>query len=148
LEFENMKYAIPMLLIIAIGLFIAVVDELTRKRRLRLYWRRACVGADWRRCFPDASKEEIRSFLQLFSDAFMFDRKNRLKFTPQDKLMDVYRLMYPLGNFADAMELETFADTLDRQYEVDLTTLDSWEHITLGQLFEMTRNKKLHAIVK
>jgi len=81
-------------------------------------------------------------------DAFMFDRKNRLKFTPQDKLMDVYRLMYPPGNFCDAMELETFADTLDRQYEVDLATLDSWEHITLGQLFEMTRNKKLHAIVK
>jgi len=135
-----MKYSIPMLLIIAVGVLIAVVDELTRKRRLRSYWRRSCAGADWRRSFPDASKEEIRFFLQLFADAFAFERKNRLKFAPDDKLTEIYLLMYPPGSIGDAMELETFADRLDRQYNVDLTAQDNWENLTLGQLFEMIRS--------
>ena len=129
-----------MIIIIVIGVLIAVVDDFTRKRRLVRYWRRPCMGRDWRRSYPDASKDDIRTFLNTFVDAFMLKSKNRLKFSPRDKLMDVYCLMDPPGSVCDAMELETFALTIEEEYGVDFTESEKLEHITLGEVFEMTRN--------
>ncbi|MEI6516679.1 MAG: hypothetical protein WCO77_11945, partial [bacterium] len=130
----------PMIIIILIGILIAVVDDFTRHRRLIRYWRRPCMGRDWRRSFPNATKDDIRNFLNTFVDAFMLRNKNRLKFNPSDKLMDVYCLMYPPSSFCDALELETFALTIEEEYGVDLTESKDLEHITLGEIFEMTRN--------
>jgi len=135
-----MKNAIPILAIVAIGVSIAVVANITRKRRLLLYLRRPCTGMEWRHSFPLAADDEIRAFLATFTDAFIFKSKNRLKFSPDDRLMDVYQNIYPPGSISDAMELETFALALERAYGIDLTEIGIPENLTLGQIFEMTKN--------
>jgi len=134
-----MKNAIPMLIIIAIGVLIAVVDDLTRKRRLLRYWRRPCMGPEWRRIFPDVPKADIRNVLDTFSDAFMFTKDNRLKFSPMDRVIDVYRTVYPPGSAVDAMELETFALTLERKCGIDLVAKWKPEETTLADIFTMGR---------
>ena len=127
------------LLIFVVSLVFVIGLAILERRRLGRYWLRSCTGAEWRRCFPDASKEEIRSFLQAFIDAFGFRSKNRLAFSPEDKVLDVYRTVYPGWAVADAMELETFAEMLERNYGIDHVALENAE-VTLGELFDMTRN--------
>jgi hypothetical protein len=53
--------------------------------------------------------------------------------------MDVYRALYPSPGWADSMELETFAINLQERYGFDLAKVE-YHEITLGRLFEMTRN--------
>ena len=81
---------------------------------LRPYWERACMGIRWRRRFPEAPKTEIREFLDLFVDAFAFRRKRRCRFSPDDKVMEVYRALYPPGGEMDCMELETLCKMLEK----------------------------------
>jgi len=56
---------------------------------MRPYWERACEGFYWRRRFPAASRAEIREFLNLFVAAFGFPRRQRCRFSPDDKVMGV-----------------------------------------------------------
>ena len=89
-----MKNLIIITLVVAIVIIVmikALPIEKERKRRLRVYWDRACTGIAWRRRFPDVPKEDIRKFLDAFVDGFAFKTSQRLKFVPDDKVMDVYR---------------------------------------------------------
>jgi len=125
---------------IAIIVAIAIIPfERERRKRLGVYWQRSCTGTEWRNRFPNVPKEVIREFLQLFVDGFAFSNKKRLKFSPDDKVMDVYRALYPSTGWPDALELETFAINLEEKYGLDLAKVEDHE-ITLGGLFEMTRN--------
>jgi propanediol dehydratase small subunit len=78
-----------------IAIVFAVIGTIFERRRLRAYWDRVCTGARWRRRFPQATKDEIRKFLNVFVDAFGFRKSRRLSFSPDDKIMDVYRALYP-----------------------------------------------------
>ena len=70
----------------------------------------------------------------------MFNRKKTLKFTPNDKIMDIYHTVYPPGSAVDALELETFVKQIEKQYGLDV--LKVWSNdLTLGELFEMIRRK-------
>ena len=128
-------------LLIAVIVFILVVPvQLGRRGNLRRFWDRHCMGIRWRRRFPDAPKTELREFLTIFVDAFCFDHKRRTCFSPDDRLMDVYRADYPPGSFADSMELETLGLSLEERYGIDFTTI--WrEDITLGELYAHTRKR-------
>jgi propanediol dehydratase small subunit len=98
------------------------------------YVQRTCQGFAWRRQFPTASKESIRSFLSLFTAAFAFKEKHMLKFGPNDELMKIYRALYPSMHTPDALELETLNLSLVKEYGVSLQVM--WhEHLTLGELF-------------
>ena len=131
---------IGLILGITVIVVIAIIPfECERRKRLSSYWKRSCTGAEWRNCFPGEPKDAIREFLQAFVDGFAFSNKKRLKFSPNDKVMDVYRALYPSTGWADALELETFAINLEEKYGLDLTWVEDHE-ITLGRLFEMTRN--------
>jgi hypothetical protein len=120
------------------ALIVALVSALERAR-FQKYWSRACTGRLWRRRFPDASKAEIREFLDLFITAFGFSESRRLCFAPDDRVMDVYRTRYPHPKMsADSMELESFITRAEERYGVDL--LPSWkEEVTLGDLFIQVR---------
>ena len=64
-----------MLQIVAIVFFAAVIfvlAEMNTRRMMRRFVERGCAGFSWRRRFPDASKSEIREFLDIFIDAFGF----------------------------------------------------------------------------
>jgi propanediol dehydratase small subunit len=125
---------------IVVSVLIALPAELKRRRLLKRFWSRSCTGRQWRRCFPDASNEAIREFLESFADAFAFSSEKRLKFGPDDNVMDVYRSLYPYSWQPDAMELELLACNLEDRYGFDITRINDFD-ITLGQIFEMTRKK-------
>ena len=95
---------------------------------------RSCQGAVWQRASPDAPKQEIRSFLSLFVEAFAFHDQHRLKFNPNDKILAVYRARYPHEWLPDALELETLAQSVEKKYGIQFAQV--WnESLTLGELF-------------
>lgn len=130
------------LLIVVIALVAAGVWAASNLRgraaELRAYWARSCSGRAWKRAFPGASKGEIRAFLHLFVDAFAFPRNRALQFLPSDRVLAVYRALYPSSELPDALEVETLAKELGRTYRVSLGELWS-EELTLGQLFDRCR---------
>ncbi|MEJ5991657.1 hypothetical protein WG902_16760 [Ramlibacter sp. PS3R-8] len=95
---------------------------------------RSCQGTAWKRAFPAASKEQIRGFLSTFTDSFAFRASERLQFAPDDRIMSVYRAMYPDSGGMDALELETLAMLTERRYGVRLAELWS-DRLTFGELF-------------
>lgn len=98
------------------------------------YAARGCQGAAWRTAFPSASKLSIREFLGVFVGAFLFPGEARLKFSPNDNILSVYKAVYGRQNVVDAMELETLAIDVEAKYGVQLSQVWS-EGLTLGQLF-------------
>jgi propanediol dehydratase small subunit len=127
-----------LLVIAAIAFVLTLPVQFQRRRALRRFWDRHCMGIRWRRRFPDAPKTELREFLTIFVDAFCFDRKRRTGFSPDDRVMEVYRADYPPGSLADSMELETLGLRLEKRYGIDFTAV--WrEDITLGELYEHTK---------
>lgn len=127
--------------VLVAGTFAAVIREKKRHEALAIYWARTCTGRLWKRRFPAASKREIRVFLDLFVDAFMFRPKHRLSFSPDDQVMDIYRALYPPDwSLADALECETFVLKLKKIYGLDLVPL--WRaDMTLGDVFALAQLK-------
>jgi len=123
------------LLMLVAALVVAVVWGLRFGSRLPSpYFRRSCQGKGWRRAFPRASKTEIRAFLETFVDAFAFSRREKLKLSPSDRILDIYRALYPSKWMPDALELETLAADLETKYSIALGAIWS-ENLTLGDLF-------------
>jgi propanediol dehydratase small subunit len=138
---NNSKFT-AWLIIAIIALIISLPAWIRRRRALRLYWDRTCMGIRWRRRFPNSPKTEIREFLTLFVEAFCFNHRRRTCFSPDDRVMDVYRAYYPPGSLADSMELETFCLTLEERYGICLDA--TWrEDITLGELFERIQKRSV-----
>lgn len=104
----------------------------------RPYRLRKCEGRGWRQDFPTASKNEIRSFLLLFVSAFAFADKDGLKFRPNDKILDIYRALYPSRWIPDALEVETLASDLQERYALELDSIWS-DELTLGEIFSRVR---------
>ena len=70
----------------------------------------------------------------MFSAAFAFHERHRLKFSPGDNILGIYRAMYPHGWQPDGLELETLGASIEKKYGVKLSELWS-ENLTLGELF-------------
>jgi hypothetical protein len=97
------------------------------------------MGTAWKRTFPQASKGEIRQFLYMFVDAFAFPKRRALQFAPTDRVLAVYRGLYPLKGLPDALELETLALRLEGRYALDLRKI--WrDDLTLGEIFSRTNS--------
>ncbi len=95
---------------------------------------RTCEGLRWKRHFPQAPKDEIRRFLSIFVNSFGFREKDRLKFGPDDRILDVYHAVYRPMPSVDNMELEEFFCRVEDTYGIDSSQL--WNgHLTLGELF-------------
>jgi hypothetical protein len=124
---------------LALAIVIVVLLEIPRYCAIRRYYDRGCAGIRWRRRFPEAPSQEIRDFLQLFVDAFGFRSKHRLRFRPDDKLLDLYRALNPPNwSVGDGCEFECLFDDLQEQYHVDFVPLYR-EDLTLGEVFLYTR---------
>jgi hypothetical protein len=108
--------------------------------RLRSYWRRTCTGRAWKSSYPDASKDEIREFLQLFVRAFGFRRSRMLRLEPTDQVETILSKRFPSYLALDPLELEDFIRKVRRRYGVDLVS--EWhKEITLGEVFARTRRR-------
>jgi propanediol dehydratase small subunit len=118
---------------IALAAVAVAFMSLAFPRTIRVYWERSCTGWAWKRSCPEASKQDIRKFLHLFVDAFGFRDTRALYFAPADRVLAIYRAMYPVKGWPDALELETFALRLEKVYGADLRGM--WrENITLGEV--------------
>ncbi len=126
--------------IVIIALAIAVA-EIVRRRRMGKYWSRHCTGNAWKDRFPQAPASEIRDFLQDFVDGFAYSSKKRLKFDPDDRLLDIYKSEYPNKGMPDALEFETIHQIVEEKYGIDLQPHWS-EELTLGQVFQIIMEKK------
>ena len=105
------------------------------------YRSRKCQGAQWRRAFPHAPKGEIRSFLLLFTSAFAFPDSEKLKFSPNDGVWEIYRNLYPSRWIPDGLELETLTKEIDTKHAFALR--DIWsEKLTLGEIFEHVQRSR------
>ncbi len=129
----------PAIIFLLFVVAIVLAVEILRRRTFRPFSARSCRGRDWRRRFPDTSKDDIREFLSVFVDGFALSRKHSLKFRPQDRIMDVYRALNPPHLVeGDVLELENFGMFLDERYGLSLD--DIWhDDITLGEVFERAR---------
>jgi propanediol dehydratase small subunit len=125
-------------LIALVGLAASLLREIQTRKALSPFWERACMGIRWRRRFPDARAAQLREFLNIFVDAFVFPRKRRCCFSPDDRIMAIYRALYPPGSMADSMELEFLCLKLRERYGIDLTT-SRREDITLGEIYALCR---------
>ena len=115
-------------------LFFWVGDTLPKK-----YRKRSCMGKNWKSTFPNSSKEDIREFLLMFTDAFALSPSDKLKFEPDDKVLDIYRELYPSKLMADALEVETLAEDCEKKYSINFNGL--WhDNLTLGELFFSVKN--------
>ena len=130
------------IVILGVLVLINIRSELKSRRLLQRFWSRSCTGQQWKRCFPNASKDSIRDFLGLFVDAFLFSSDKRFKFGPDDKIMEVYKSLYPYSWSADAMELGIFGMNIEDKYGIDIKRKFTPD-ITLGQIFDLTRNHKV-----
>ena len=129
---------VPFAICLLGGFIISMTDARRRRAFLQSFWDRACIGIRWKRRFPDSSAAQIREFLDIFVDAFAFPQKRRLSFSPDDKVLGIYRGLYPDRFRADMMELEFLARRMRERYGADLMTF--WrEDITLGDLFAHKR---------
>jgi propanediol dehydratase small subunit len=133
---------VPIVAILFFATLLYVLLSINTRRILSRFLERACTGPKWRRRFPEASKSEIREFLDIFTEAFGFKQSWRLCFTPDDRVMDIYRTLYPGRIVPDHLELESLVMDLQKKYRVDI--LASWrEDITLADLFAQTRRAAL-----
>jgi|SRR5579859_3886028 len=134
-----MNPAITFFSLVILAIVLALPILMRVRRKMQRYWGRACTGALWRRRFPGVPKDEIRDFLGAFVRAFAYRECRRLCFSPDDKVMEIYRAQYPEKGLADAMELEFLARDMQEKYKVDLTAF--WnDDITLADLFTHARS--------
>ena len=130
-----MNYIIASIFIIAVLVWAIVFDGTLPKK----YRMRSCTGRNWKKAFPDTPNHEIRKFLLLFTDAFASSSNNKLKFEPEDKIIDIYRELYPSKWMADALEVETLADDIEKEYGVKSNKF--WhDNVTLGDIFKVVKN--------
>lgn len=101
---------------------------------------RSCQGTKWHRAFPQTKKQDIRTFLKIFTDAFAFHDRMGLHFEPADSILEIYRALYPYKWMPDALELETFASRISKAYGITLSEVWS-DKLTLGELFSLTQGK-------
>lgn len=124
------------LFVVALGLAIA-----RRHLSIRPLVNRPCAGTQWRRRFPHASPDEIRSFLTFFADAFAFPSRYKTHLRPSDQIMAIYRMRNPRWSMVDGLELETLGLEFEREYGLDIDTF--WnDKMTLGDLFERTSSRR------
>jgi hypothetical protein len=128
------------LIFILLALVAVFYERRQLFKRMRRFYDRRCTGRAWLKQFPSAQKAEIREFLEVFVVAFALDAKKRLSFAPDDKIIDVYRTLYPEGWRADALEHVEWNQACKQRYRVDLSTYFH-DDTTLGDLFRVVQNR-------
>jgi len=132
---------IALIILLASVLIVAFLNtKAPMEERFRAYYARSCTGRAWMKRFPAAKKEEIRAFLDIVIDSFDLDPKKKLAFSPDDRVMDIYRTMYPKNSLLDDMECERLVIECERRYGLDILKHCS-DSATLGEIFHAIQNR-------
>jgi hypothetical protein len=88
----------------------------------------------WRLEFPQSPSTEIRDFLRVFNRTLRLSRFRPCCFSPEQKVLDIWRAVHPARFMSDSSDLEILNSSLREKYGVDSRSL--WtEDLTLGELF-------------
>jgi len=136
--------------LIAILFIVFLVIVLIRLGTVpRKYSSRHCQGKLWKVNFPNTENEKIRSFLDCFIYGMAFFEKERLKFNPDDKVLDAYLSIYDGKNLkfkGDNLELESFMQALADEFPLGYSSIqDFWNErdgVTLGEMFHYVTAQK------
>ena len=124
-------------IVLGVAVLAGIVEGMFGRRLPKPYRYRRCTGRLWRERFPSASKSDIRRFLEIFREAFFFGARYRLKFTPDDKVTDIYNALYPRKWMADALETVVLLRSLETEYRIEFPeSFAETEEVTLGDIFE------------
>lgn len=122
------------ILLVIFFILLALVKACLERRLPKRFLSRGCMGREWRRRFPSASKQAIRRFLGIFLESFDLPIRHELRFSPDDKILDIYRDMYSGWACVDELELERFVMAVREEYGFDLGEGNN-QAITLGEVF-------------
>jgi hypothetical protein len=101
----------------------------------------------WRKSY-DKDFHVADRVLSIFCGAFMFDEDNRFKFAPKDRLMDIYRSIYPIPYIsADSMEFEHFITCLEEEFGITIadSDVDDEKLSTLDDYIQLVISSRLSA---
>ena len=90
--------------------------------------------------FSGCRKRRNQSVLRIFIDAFDLDQKKKLAFSPDDRVIDIYRTMYPKNSLMDDMECERLVIDCEEHYGIDITK-HCPENATLGDIFNEIKHR-------
>ena len=129
--------------VLLLGLIWIAYGILTRKPSP--YDDRACMGASWKKAFPNAESDRIRSFLACLVEGMELPQA-KLSFHPNDKAIDIYRSLYggrtPLS---DECECEDFLKNIEDEFGVSAESIvdNVWtdEHVTLRVIFAFVESR-------
>jgi hypothetical protein len=128
--------------IIILGLLVAagIIVAWGQHRPVAPLLRRPSALPAWRQFDPLASDKAVREFLLLVVYAFGLRRKYHGVLRPDDRVLDLYRMVTPPGwTVGDQGEIESFDILLKRTYEIDLLAV--WrEDLTFGEVFRLARS--------
>ena len=123
------------LLVIMFLVAVVITTWNARQRRQAIQtFRRGCAGRAWRNAFPDVTAEQVRTFLNVFADAFDLGRSMVLQMRPEDRPIDLHRAIYARTFGPDSLELVSFMLAVERKYGVKSRQI-LWEEVTLAEVF-------------
>ena len=94
---------------------------------------RPSAESDWAREFP-GKLPTVEAVLTIFCAAFLFNKRYRFQFCPNDKVIDIYN--GTTGPVADELQLEELAMGLEESFGVDLLANFN-ESTTLRDIVEL-----------
>ncbi|WP_146528301.1 hypothetical protein [Novipirellula artificiosorum] len=93
--------------------------------------------AAWERTCSDEVMDKTDALLQTLCEAFSFNPDDRYRFSPNDRIMDVYRACYPRWRFwkiSDCMEIESLMMDIQRRFQLSDTEV---LEMTLAEVAEL-----------
>ena len=126
--------------VLALFLLIVLLEVRYRLFFLKKYQNRKSTEKYWKETFPDTPEEEIKKFLNIFANSFAIGNKNKINFEPNDRLIEIYKQLYPLKWIPDVLEFETLAADIEKEYGVSFDEI--WhDNLTLGDLFKKVKTQ-------
>ncbi len=96
------------------------------------------VHPGWYCRFPDATSDEVRYFLELVIESFVFGSSYQLKLHPDQSLLSIYQTINPIGKVDESLEMESLVMLMEREYGCELSA--TWDNnLTLAGLFAKVR---------
>jgi hypothetical protein len=128
-------FTVGTFIFLAALVIVGVSLENLRARRLRRHFTTREPRATWSTRFPNADLREIERFILLFINAFSRLDKCRDQLSPDDGVMELYKLVNK-DTPCDELELERWSMDLEDVYHLDLQTF--WQdELTLGDVFRL-----------
>lgn len=127
----------PVLIIVVLIVTIFATGSFVASRKLKSFTNRGPAIHLWRKKFPNATAEEIRTFLEIFTEAFGINKKHGITLQPSDLMFDIYATRNNPNLSADSLEYETFLVMIENHYNKRLSN-QLQKSTTLGEVFALT----------